>query len=338
MSQIICPISGEVLIRTKYPLGLALSDLHPIFRQKKELILSSDHIFKFQFAESRTEKKLYFLSLLNVTDLVDFHHYANPDPWIMEATFIQLAELASWVDFAKHQIRDRLVFPRYAVREENHDLKNISIWVSELTDIHKLFRTKNKQEDLKQKFDAKAADIEREYKRAHITGQAFTSNLARWALELASVEEGMYEKWRTMLLTPLEDAWTLNREELEEMLEHFRAELPINNDQVIAVIGQIKLLLGKSKEGFSFTFIDEEGRDEEPDDSSRIDKIFPRTPTKGSDEAHVDPLIDISEIGPEPSRKDYPKSWMYTQAKARWDMLRREAMGMNKLRGEYGQF
>lgn len=339
MSQIICPISGEILLRTDLLLGLTLAEVHPIFRQKKELILTSDTIFKFQFSKSYREKKLYFLSVLNTTDLIDFHHPANPSPWIMEATFIELAKLAQWVDFARHQVRG-LQLPRYAVREDNREMKNISIFVSELQEIYKLFLVKSKNEDLKKILNAKAADIEREYKRASVTGVAFTPSLARWALELAGVEEGMYERWRNLLLTPLADSWTLNKQELEEMLEHFQAELPINNDQVIAVLGQIKKLLGKNKEGFiEFGFVSDEEGGEDESSEDVMARIFPRNPGPKIDNGGVSaPLINIEDIGPEPNRKDYPKSFMYTMAKAKWDMLRREAIGMNKLRGEYGQF
>ena len=31
--------------------------------------------------------------------------------------------------------------------------------------------------------------------------------------------------WKKMLCTPLEDAWTLNVKDLEEMLTHFQIEL-----------------------------------------------------------------------------------------------------------------
>lgn len=334
MSQIICPISGEILYKSDLFLGFNLSDVHPIFRAKKELILSTDMIFRFQAAKNLREKKMYFLAVLNTTDLVDFTYPANPAPYVVEACFLDAITLAPWIDFAKakmHPHRERIQFPRYKIDKMNSEMKNISIWISALYDIRNIFLEASRQEELKKDLTNKAADIEREFKTASAFGRAFTMPLARWALEMAEVESGVFEKWRTILCTPLEDAWTLQKEDVEEILECLRSNLPINNDQVIAVISQCKLLLAKSQESFvSFAFVE----DETPE------RQQPHTPSSKDftmdSPASSEPLIRLEDIGPEPKRSQFIRHFEYLQAKARWDLLKKAAEG--GLGGEYGQF
>lgn len=332
MSQIICPISGEILYKSDLFLGFNLSDVHPIFRAKKELILSTDMIFRFQAAKNLREKKMYFLAVLNTTDLVDFTYPANPAPYVVEACFLDAITLAPWIDFARAKMnprRERISFPRYKIDKSTSEMKNISIWISALYDIRNLFLEENRQEELKKDLTNKAADIEREFKTASAFGRAFTLPLARWALEMAEVESGVFEKWRTILCTPLEDAWTLQKEDVEEILDCLRANLPINNDQVIAVISQCKLLLAKSQESFvSFAFVE----DEVP---ANIKSSGPKGFTIDSP-LDSEPLLKLEDIGPEPKRSQFIKTFEYLQAKARWDLLKKQVDG--GLGGEYGQF
>ena len=51
----------------------------------------------------------------------------------------------------------------------------------------------------------------------------------------------------------------------------------------------------------------------------------------------LDPDEPIYEIPPEPKPKDFPKYFLYLQAKAGWDLLVQEMTG-SKRSGEYKQF
>lgn len=342
MSQIICPITGEILLRSDLLLGMDFRMVHPFLQAKKEIILSPEIIYRFTASKNHRERKIFYLATLNVSDLVDFRSAANPDAWIMESTFLDLATLVPWIDFAKGMMRERIKFPRYVVDRDSADLKNIGIWITALYDLRNLFLKKSEQEDLKKILTAKAEDIEREWKRANAYGVAFTPALARWALDLASVEEGVYDKWKRILCTPLEDAWTLDKEDLEEILIHLQSELPINNDQVNAVLKQAKILLAKNREGYAdWEFVTDSGDDgSESGPESITDDNKPPAPTNkgGNGAAPDEPLITLEDIGPEPLRHQFKKSWEYTQAMARYNALRREATGQGRMRGEYKQF
>ena len=338
MSQIICPITGEILLRSDLLLGMDFRSIHPFLQAKKEIILGPNIIYQFIASKNIREKKIFYLAALNVSDLVEFRCAANPDAWIMESTFVQLMELVHWTDYIRGRMMERIKFPRYVVDRENADLKNISIWLGEINEIKNLFLKKSVQEDLKRELSAKAADIEREFKRARAYGQAFTIPLAKWALDFAEVEEGMYAIWLKFLTTPLEDAWTLNVKDLEEMLIHFQCELPITNDQVIAVLNHTKLLISKCMEGYGdFVFIDE--NDDEGGDAGGAVTVTNNNPRKpNGNAAQEEQLIRLEDIGPEPLRHQFNKSFLYLQAKARYDLLVREATGKGSSRGEFKTF
>ena len=260
MSQIICPISGEILSQSNLLLGFNLEQSHPIFQAHKKILLSPDIIWKFQAAKSLREKNLYYLAVLNTTALIEFRVAANPMPYIVDSTFLDICHLASWIDYAKHQIRDQVSFPQYVVDKDNKELKNISIWINAIRDIQSLFLNKSKYEDLKRELTNSAQRIEKEFRNAGLIGRAFTPTLARLALDLAGVKAEYLDSWKTLLNTPLEEAWMLgdkDKEELDYIQEILQAELPVNHDQSLAVLRQIQLLINKSTEGLTtYTFVE----------------------------------------------------------------------------------
>ena len=345
MSQIICPISGEILQRSDLLLGFDLSKVHPIFQAKKKLILTPDVIFKFQKAQSWQEKKLYYLAVLNTTELVDFKIPADPFPYIMETTFFDVCTLATWIDYARYGIKERISFPRYLVKEDTKNLANIFSWLSAIHNIRKLYQAKDRENSEKLELSKQSAKIEQEFKWARITGQAFTKHLARWALELADTPPGVFQPWLDILQTPLSEAWCLDVADLLEIKEYFDDTLPLQHDQVIGVMFQIKELIRASRSGY---VPDSPEEDFEPEEETfkrvtprEISLKPPRTKVPGFEfvksETSSDPDEPIYEIPPEPKPKDFPKYFLYLQAKAGWDLLVQEMTG-SKRSGEYKQF
>jgi hypothetical protein len=166
-------------------------------------------------------------------------------------------------------------------------------------------------------------------------GQAFTRPLAKWALELTDCPEGVYKLWLDLLQTPLEEAWCLDCEILEEIQEHLQAELPINNDQAIAVLHQINKLVTFAKQGFIKAPEDESMYGEDQFRNRGKREVFPK-------KTHI-PDFDILEdteekqVPPEPERKDYPNLPKYLKAKAGWDLLIQKIYGTGR-KGDYPQF
>lgn len=330
MAKITCPISGEVLQKSELLLGFDLSDVHPIFKAKKSLILTIDIMDKFQRAVSWREKKLYYLAVLNTTELVEFKVPANPEPYTMEYTMMNLITLATWIDFARHGIKEKIIFPKYIVREDNADLHNIASFISVLFDLRKMFLAKDRDSDLKRTLNDESQKIEIEFRKAGIIGQAFTRPLAKWALELTDTTEGVFKPWLDILQTPLKDAWCLDRKDILEIQEHLQAELPVNNDQAIAVLYQVKELLKAA----SAEIGDEEAEDYEENEQGLLVKAgkqkFPNRP------AGYELILTEEDIPPKPLRSNFTTLAGFLQAEAKWDILVDSIRGGKK--SEYRQF
>lgn len=352
MSKIICPISGIELYKSDYMLGFhsyTLEDTHPIFKAKKSLILTVDILHRFQSAPSWIEKKLYYLAVINTTELVEFRVPAYPEPYTMEYTFEQLCKLAKWIDYARYGIPERLVFPRYLVTTDNNKLQNISSWISALYDIRNIWTEKLKDEDLKREINESSARIEMEFRNASIIGQAFTRPLAKWALEIADCPENKFQEYLHLLQTPLTEAWCLDYKLVREVRELLQEELPVTNDQAIAVLHQAKLLYEASIRGLSNLEQSEENENDEDSNSLSMSVDTSKPMRDGSKNRpykikpsnisfeiiNEEPILNLQDLPPEPQRADYPKPFQYLQAKAKWDLLK---SATEKPKRQYGQF
>lgn len=342
MSQITCTISGEILYKSDLLLGFNLADIHPIFKAQKSLILNANIVHSFGHAASNREKKLWYLAVLNTLDLVEFQVPAMPEPWTMEYTFRDLCTLATWVDYARHgkiaEIHgfvEKIVFPRYLVKQDNQRLENISSWISALYDIRKIFLARDLENDVKKHLNQTAQKIEIEFRAAGLINQAFTAPLAKWALDISDCPEDKYAKWKDILQTPLGEAWCLDTREVKEIREYLQLELPVTNDQAIAVLHQIKLLYEATTKGLTAG----DWEDEESDEDSGEVKTFqrPKGPIKpNKPEIEYQVLLSETELPPEPQKSEYPKLFQYLAAKANWDLLKAATVGGTKK--QYNQF
>jgi hypothetical protein len=109
---------------------------------------------------------------------------------------------------------------------------------------------------------------------------------------------------------------------------------------------QIKELIRASRSGYVPDSPEEEFESEEETfkrvTPREISLKPPRTKVPGfefvkPENPSSDPDEPIYEIPPEPKPKDFPKYFLYLQAKAGWDLLVQEMTG-SKRSGEYKQF
>ena len=97
-----CPITGEILLRSDLLLGMNFRMIHPFLKKQKEIHVISERLsYRFTASKNIRERKIYYLATLNMSDLVEFRSPANQMPGIMECTFIDLATLVPWIDYAK---------------------------------------------------------------------------------------------------------------------------------------------------------------------------------------------------------------------------------------------
>ncbi len=305
MSNEICRISGEVLIKSPLLLGFDLASLHPIFKAKKSIILNPNMIFRFQDAKSWREKRLYFLAVINSTDLINWNHFGEPESHTIEFCFHQAVSLASWIDYARHKIADKVAFPRYVVDKENQQMRNIPIWLNTIQDIRNIFLKDYNDELLKKDLNDRAQAIEKEFRKATITGFAFTAPLAKWALETAGCPDGLFEKYYEALKTSIEDAWILDRHLIEEIREFLEEELPVHNPQCLAVRTQARFLHEAAQRAYK---------------NFGVDPELKKTPKPEIEFTILPDIPELSPMEPEPKQGDFPKFFQYLAAKAAWEV------------------
>ena len=333
MSKEICSISGEELIVSPLLLGMDFRSVHPIFKAKKSLILSRNTVFNYHKAHSWREKKLWFLAVLNCTDLVTWKVPAIPEPHTIEFAFETAFEIAGWVDYARHAIQGKLEFPQYicSIESGTQALENIPIFLSEIQKIKELFLKSWRDDDLKRELNENAQRVENEFRKGNLFGLAFTRELAKFALDAARCPKELYDQYLTILTTPLEDAWMIGRDRrdgkhlTEEIYELFEEELPVHHQSFLSVRLQAKKLMETALEAYQTN-----GKNIKP---SSIQKDF-----IGEIEFEILPSSSnlILPLPAEPQRKNFLQNWKYLAAKAEWELEKSRRSG--GLSGEYKQF
>ena len=180
----ICQKSGIPIWKSDLLLGMDLADEHPIFRAKRQLILTPNMIHRFSKSENEMEKRLIFLATINCTHLVEWHVPACPTLHTLESAFYKAISLCEWVAFAEYKLAKIVSFPQYVIRSDNADLKNIGEWLNAIDEIRSRVLRKELERDKNAALLQQESEIKRELGEANFFGKAFTPKLAKWALEL----------------------------------------------------------------------------------------------------------------------------------------------------------
>lgn len=313
--QVICSYSNLPIYKTPYLLGCDLVDLHPIFRAKRKIILSPEFIHKFVKATAFEEKKLIFLAVLNVTELVDFKVPAMPSLQVVERNFFKLHPLAEWLDHATYAYKNAVGFPNFVINHETQDLSSLSAWIESLEDIKTQLIKKDIDRDRAAWLSQKEDEIRKELGEATSLHRAFTPNLARWALDFAEMSktDERYIKWVKILCSPLADSWVHEMDELRDIEEFFELNLPAEHPQVISVMAQIRLLIKECKRGFrEFAIFGNEDEDDEGGSFTILDDEL------GTGANLTKHLKNIPKD--EPVLKNYPSRVEYLRASAKWKL------------------
>jgi len=318
--NVICPISGEPLIKSDFFLGLDYAEVHPIFRIPRSKLISADFVHRFSKAVETREKRLYYLATINSTDLVEFKTVAKPSLKLMEQTFLQAIQIAGWLDFASFKLGKDLSFPQYIVRKENEEMDTIIHWLSSLEKIRTDFLKKDLDRERSRILLLEQERLQKELNSAKLKDRAFTPVLAKWALEMADLEDHpKASRFLKILCTELSKAWSLSRDDLLELKELLTDELSPNHPTASSVFGQLNMLIAQQKKGFTDILLILE----EPEG-----EILPGEPTLKRKEVGSEVYAEIykNEYGHmnEPKPEQFEKKWQYEVAKCRWDLAHKK--------------
>lgn len=329
--EIICPISGEVLIKSNLFLGEDYAEIHPIFRVPRSKFICSDLVHSFSKTSSFAEKRIYFLAALNCTDLVVFNCPANPSVSTVEKHFLQIVQIAGWIDFAASRVgRGELSFPRFVVSASNADLSNIGHWLDAMEEIKTRFMKKDVDKERSRLLQAENQKLLKELSDAQLKDRLFTPFIADWILEVCALHEdkraGLWKKMLTTKTGPKGDAWGLNRElllELKELIVDAMIDtLSLKHPLVAPVLGQLNVLIKEQQMGLTDITIDMVSIDNEGSLMDGEEVAGSQSPTN---RVAIDALIKdkfLAEFGSleKPERKAGESLAKHIQAIARWKL------------------
>lgn len=310
-------------------LGLDLREEHPIFRAKRSVIITTKLVHQFTKAESTMEKRLYFLGLLNSTDLIRWKCIAKPSLKTIEDNFMPAFKVASWIDYAYYQLKQGMKFPKYVVDTSTQYMDNIDIWLQEIEDLRDDFITKMKDRDLRAQLTQHTEDLMAELTRAYLKDRIFTPHLVREIFEYTELEDHpKAEIYYQIMITKTQNAWEIDKDDLIELYKLLVDRFDSQHPMFAPFFGQFQQLLEAQKRGAgTFDIIDQDSIELEDESTGSIVEIK----TSFAESARS---IGINPDGGEPQRKDFARIGDFIKAKALWSLAQKQKRNDAKDEGE----
>lgn len=237
MAHAICAKSGIQFDIQFFPYNFNEGTLHhPVFDLTYEELIHERLLSKWvkrQFTEIDT--KLYFLSLLHSSNLVEFHTYARPSLAVCEMNMESLLDILSWLYTIKHP---RLSMPHMAITQDTASLDNVRNWIGAWNNARADFENGYKELTRNQLMMRKEDTLQRLIKEQQKEISQFAGMLAEWAslcaefpddiIDVNGVKLSISSYWKQILVTCSRGAaaiWKLDKNDMIELLEHLEMNL-----------------------------------------------------------------------------------------------------------------
>ena len=353
MSRVLCSYSG-VEFKVEHFIGVSLTSRemhHPIFSLSTPALLSlADSYWEDKMSE--VESYLYYLALLNSSNLVDFRNPAirtGESNRIIASNMERLLALAELLyTIGTNQAQTVICLPRFVISNESgtSDLSAtrdwLHIWKANYNDWRQNYKTSTTLEKLARY----ETILERNIKDRNKDLSKYISYLSNWAsiagdfpicsagldksiLNGRAMSLADYWCYIIKACAKLESIWEIPAEDIKELIEH--CEENIDHGSIYAETLMTTLREGYSKKtayinlgdidigasGVTFRILD---ADSSVEDANKI------------------AMIDSAPLE-KPVLKDYPNKLAYLRAKAKWDMKvayesNREESEVNKVNME----
>lgn len=319
MAKAICRYSGIEYRIEYFPFTFSRGQCtHPVFTlSSKELLGMSG-----QWANRKltpVDTKLYFLSLLHSTNLVEFRSYAKPSIAICELHMESLIHEVSWIDSITEATRARL--PRFVINADTSNLATIEGWLDAWkqarSDLAEGYHTYN----LEQKQQRRELALERLIKSPSRAVESYARALSEWAAfatdfpnGLVQAPDGSQITLRNYWIDLIQKCgntdfqiWKVDRKDLEELLEYLEENLNHGSIYAAAVMKLVRNALGRHDNLLGmgsprFAILDEKSSVE----TQNIAAAIAAAP-------EIEPILE-----------DYPSKVAFLRAKARWILAEKQ--------------
>ena len=252
MAKAICAKSGIEFNIQYFPYNFNEGELHhPVFDLTYQQLSSESLLHKWTNREfTETDTKLYFLSLLHSSNLIEWYTYARPSLSTCELNMEALLNILSWQHTIKHP---HLSMPHMAITQSTATLDNVRNWIAAWNSARQDFEngyvelTRNqimlRQEDTLQRL---IKDQQKEiYQYAGILANwaSLSADFPLFNITVGDTNISLAEYWKQLIITcaktPLH-IWRLDVNDLIELEDHLITNLEQGSIYAYAVMKLVK--------------------------------------------------------------------------------------------------
>jgi hypothetical protein len=257
MAKITCCKSGIEFNCDHFPIAFSqLDELHhPIFSAPLKRLFR--YFPKWQAGElTETDSYLYFLALLNATEMCEFRTSANytrhnsQTAQIVNSNMESLFYTIGRIITIRHP---RFVIPTFVISSDTCDLTNVSEWIKCWESAYYSFCNGLKDQVLRSKLERKESALERLIKNPALKPQKYAHILADWASSAASFpsfqirdqngnETSIDSYWRQIiqLCYQKESLLSVPESDIAELLAHCEENLDLGSIQSYHLFNTIR--------------------------------------------------------------------------------------------------
>jgi hypothetical protein len=252
MATAICAKSGLQFTIQHFPYNFSAGELHhPVFDLSYEQLTSEHLLNKWVTRQlTDTDTRLYFLSLLHSSNLIEWNTYARPSIAVCELNMEPLLDILGWLYTIKHP---RLSMPRMAITQDTATLDNVRNWIAAWNVAKADFENGYKELTRNQLMLRKEDTLQRLIKDHQKELHDFAGMLADWATLAAEfptfatnvngVTLPISDYWKQILISCSKSPnhiWRLNLDDMQELLSHLEDNMEHGSIYAHAVMKLIR--------------------------------------------------------------------------------------------------
>lgn len=338
--QILCAISGLQFTCEHFPYTLeARETTHPVFKiPQKKLLSMAAKWSQGQFTP--TDSYLYFLALLNSSDLVHWRCAVRRTHFTHSIVAQNMESLISALIRLNTVKNPEEIFPSFVVSHDQNNLSNVSAWLKSWETAYTELKA-----GYVSAYDSTRL-LKREIALSKMISQSSQSpekraqSIAAWAAVAADFPTGtMDSPFQKGIKTSISDYWKLliircirndnifglNLKDLEELYDHCIEFISVGPAHSALLFQSLRRTIERQKDLMELRL----------PEVSRTTGV-PYSFVKEGASAEESNLLILCNNAPkeEPKESDYPSSFKFLQAKLRWEQAIKAGIRKHKQEGE----
>lgn len=325
MATILCRYSGIEFKCDHFPIHLTQGETnHPVFDVPLKRLWK--YFPKWQNAElTDTDSYLYFIALLNATDMVDFRcpvYRTTGTTNIIQSNMESLYYTIGKIVTIRHP---SFVIPRFVISPDTRDLANVRYWIGTWNECYADFCNGLKDQELRVILERKALGLERLIKNPSLNPARYAHHLASWAshagdfpvfrmIDPSGNETTCSDYWQELIVKCHTNTAviTIPERDLVELIEHCETNVDAGSIQSHHLFQTLRLGLDTLQGFFSI--------------GSPTFSILNEGDDIGTSNLQL--LINSAPLVP-PKRTEYATEFQFIRAKMKYSLAQSQAANAN---------